>query len=184
MSIRSGISDGEARHLDGAQQESEHAALLLDARRLADHVDRHLHRDLLVHPHRLEVDVDERVADRIVLELAHDGRPRLGVAGKPEVHENAARAMALEGPLHVRRGDGERHRRAPAAVEDRGDEALPAEAPDAPFPTASRGSTDSSRMFMDRLLGASGAYTNRVDTDSSSWMRRIASARRARPREP
>src|SRR5262249_42707648 len=105
-------------------------ALLLDARRLADHVDRDLDGDLLVHPHRLEIDVNQGVADRIVLELPHDGRSRLAVTGQPEVHEDAARARALEGRLHVRGRDGEPHWRVPAAVQDRGDEALPPEASD------------------------------------------------------
>ena len=120
----------EARDLDGAQEEGEHAALLLDARGLADHVDRHLHRDLLVHPHRLEVDVDEGVADRVVLELANDGRPGLGVAGQPEVHQHAAGAMAVEGALHLGGHHGERHGGVPGAVEDGRDETLPAEASD------------------------------------------------------
>jgi hypothetical protein len=42
--------------------------------------------------------------------------------------------MAVEGAVHVRRRHGERHRGAPAAVEDRRDEALPAEAADRPLP--------------------------------------------------
>ncbi len=78
----------------------------------ADHVDRHLHRDLLVHPHRLEIDVDEGVAHRVVLELAHDGGPRLGVAGQADVHQHAAGAMAVEGALHSTGHHGERHRAA------------------------------------------------------------------------
>ena len=64
--------------------------------------------DLLVHPHRLEVDVDEGVAHRVVLELAHDGGPGLGIAGQADVHEHAARIMAVEGAMHVCRLYGER----------------------------------------------------------------------------
>jgi hypothetical protein len=42
--------------------------------------------------------------------------------------------MAVEGAMHVCRLHGEANRFAPAAVEDRGDEALPAEASDRPLP--------------------------------------------------
>ena len=78
--------------------------------------------------------MNQGVADRVVLELANDGRPRLGVAGQPEVHEHAARAMAVEGALHLGGHHGERHGGVPGAVENGRDEALPAKASDRALP--------------------------------------------------
>ncbi len=61
------MSPGQALDLDLAPDELEHAALLLDALRLAlhDHRDRHLKR--AIHGHAIEIRVQHLVRDRIEL---------------------------------------------------------------------------------------------------------------------
>ena len=155
MSIRSGISEGRHETSTVRRRIARTPVLVLDAQRLADHVDRHFDRDLLVHPHRLEVDVDERVPDGMELDVPDDGRSSLGLAWQAKPHQDTARRVGADRALHLGRGDRQRHGGVPGPVQDGGDEAAPAQTPDGPLPRAVRGSADSSRMFMTDLLGAS-----------------------------
>ena len=68
----------------------EHAAVELDAARLADQVDRRARLDRLVEPDREQVDVDHAIADRVELELLEDRGHRGLLTGDLHVEHGVA----------------------------------------------------------------------------------------------
>ena len=86
----------------------EHAAVELDAARLADQVDRRACLDRLVEPDREQVDVRDAIADRVELELLEDRGDRGLLARDLHVeHRVASRLAGQRLPQHRRRhGEG------------------------------------------------------------------------------
>ena len=118
----------QALDFDLAMHDVEHAALLLDALRLALRHDRHLDAEQLVHRDAIEVGVQQLVGDRIELILAHQ-HARVARAGHVQRDQ---RVRALLGAQNLRqhlRIDGDRLAAFLAAVDDGGNPAARAQAP-------------------------------------------------------
>jgi hypothetical protein len=100
---------GQAFDFDLAADELEHAALLLDALRLAldDHRDRHLNH--LVHRHAIEVGVQHFVGDRVEL-VSLDQHPRVAAAGQLQRDQGVGARFRVQNAQQRARVDRNRRR--------------------------------------------------------------------------
>ena len=160
------------------EHEVQDALLLLHARGLADRAHGHPHGDRAVRGYLLQIDMEEQVGDGIELQLPDDRQPR-AVAVLPVEPEGEQLRRALVAVDHPEHGFGI-HRDGlgfSAVVEDGGNGALAAQPLGEPL-AASVAPLDRQLLHRGHVLSSlPSSYANSVETDSSSWMRRIASPR-------
>ena len=86
----------------------EDPLLVLDACRLADRVHGHTDGDRLVHSDFLEIDVHQRLRDRVELDVPDDRDAGLAVSVEFERQELGAALAAVDDPQELARIHGDR----------------------------------------------------------------------------
>ena len=124
------IRDLERQGLDSdlAIDLREHAALL-DARRLADEIDRDLRLDCLVEPHLVQVDVRQTSAWNLLLVVLQHGGMSRRLAVEDDVEDRVRARVARQRAPKLALVHEERMRRLAAPVEDAWHKALVPQAP-------------------------------------------------------
>ena len=109
----------QALDLDLAQHMLQNAALALDAHRHAGQLDRHRHPNRLVHCNPLQVDVQQRALDRLMLPVdnhrLHRRRTR-----HIQIEDGVVAGVGVQNPGDDARVHGHRDRLLPGTVDHRG----------------------------------------------------------------